>query len=599
MIALLKLDGLEVGFSGPNGRRKVVNSVSAELQAAEVTALVGESGSGKTMVSRAILGLLPPGGQITGGRILFDGQDLRRMPAKELRTVRGAGIGLVLQEPLTSLNPALRIGEQMAEALKWHHGVSAAVCRRRSLDMLDRLGIHDPPGCLSKYPHEFSGGMRQRILIASVLMLRPPLLIADEPTTALDVLVQKQVLDAMIDVVREQRSAVLLITHDLALAARYADRLVVMRHGALVECGDTSEILLQPQHEYTKKLLAAMPRSSDRTVPSLSTKPLVVAEDITVRFRGRRRLPWRAAATQDAVEQVRLSVRKGEMLVVVGESGSGKSTLARAMLGLLPLATGRVEYDGVDLGGLSRTKLRRLRRRMQMVFQDPYSALDPRRTVVQTVVEGLRHVPGLNGEERRERALSILVEVGLGQEFADRFPHELSGGQRQRVNIARALVSQPEFVIADEPVSSLDITVQSEILRLFNELRERHGFSCLLITHDLGVAQQVADRVAVMRRARIVEQGSRVRVFGHPCHPYTRALMTAAPMLEAIDNAAYRLVDANFATEPLPKGYAFDDDSDEPGDRSHLRMLELTPNHFVECRKLLSPDNQEKVEINR
>lgn len=583
MKTLLQLDRLSIAFGGPSGERRVVDELSVDLHESEVLALVGESGSGKTMVSRAILGILPPGGAVAGGRILYRGRDLTALPARELRNVRGAGIGLVLQEPLTSLNPALRIGAQMSEALKWHFGVHDDECRRRSVEMLERVGIDHPEGCLGRYPHEFSGGMRQRILIAAVLMLKPPLLIADEPTTALDVLVQQQVLDVMLEIVREQNTAVLLITHDLGLAARHAQRVAVMHRGRLMDSGSLRETLLYPRHEYTGRLLSALPRRDAPAGDRPALEPLCVATDVTVRYHGRRKLPWLPRPGFDAVRRVNLTVFERETLVVVGQSGSGKTTLARAMLGLLPLHAGRIAYRDVDLGTLSSARLRRLRRRLQMVFQDPYSALDPRQTVLMTVAEGLRHVDGLDRAERMRRSLAMLEDVGLDEGVATRFPHELSGGQRQRVNIARALVSEPEFVVADEPVSSLDITVQAEILLLFKRLQERRGFTCLFITHDLGVAEQVADRVAVMYRARIVEQGSCEQIFDEPCHPYTRSLLAAAPMLRRSDDGGYRLVHNAIDTRPAPDGYAFAGDAVARAATAEESLVEVASGHYVAC----------------
>ncbi|HEX2139487.1 MAG TPA: ABC transporter ATP-binding protein [Woeseiaceae bacterium] len=536
---LLRFDELSVAFgSDPDGL--VVDRVSLSIHAGEVLAVVGESGSGKTMLSRAVLDLLPPGGRICHGRILFDGVDLRLAPAERMRRIRGRRIGMVFQEPMTSLNPALKVGFQMVEGLRHHHGLPREECRQRAIEMLQRMDVPNAAAALDRYPHEFSGGLRQRLLIASVFLLEPSLLIADEPTTALDVLVQKQVFDIMLEVARDLGTAVLLITHDLGVVARYADRAAVLHGGRLLESGTVRDVLLRPQHQYTRALMGALPRRELKPQP-VPGPPLFEVRDLTVEFAGRRTWPWQRPSGVRAVDRVDLTIRQGETLAVVGESGSGKTTLARALLNLAGPRSGSVLYKGRDVAGLAGDELRQYRSSLQIVFQDPWGSLDPRMRIRSIVAEGLRTVKGVSRREKRRRSEALLAEVGLGAEYLDRYPHELSGGQRQRVNIARALVAEPEFVVADEPVSALDIIVQAEILALLERVQKARRFTCLFISHDLGVVEQIAERVVVMYRGRIVEEGTRDQVFGSPAHPYTRELLAAAPRLVLAGEQGYCL----------------------------------------------------------
>ena len=522
----------------PAGAPPILDGVSFTVGAGETYALVGESGSGKTMTSRAILRLLPPGTAVTGGEALFAGTDLLGLSEADMCAIRGARIGMAFQEPMTSLNPALTIGRQLTEALCRHEGLDAETARSRATDMLERLQIPSARESLKKYPHQFSGGMRQRILLAGVLALKPDLLIADEPTTALDVVIQRKVLDLMVGTARDIGSAVLLITHDLAVVAEYAERIGIMRHGELVEEGRVGDILREQRHPYTRSLLAATPQRRDRAAEAAG-EPLLQVADLAVDYAGGRPLPWSPPATVRVVHKACLTVHRGEMVAVVGQSGSGKTTLAKAVLRLIPSAAGRITFADEDITHLQDEALRAVRRGFQMVFQDPYSALDPRMRVGAIILEGLRHERCPKPEARR-RMLRVLDDVGLGPDYAERFPHQLSGGQRQRVNIARALISDPQFVVADEPVSALDVTVQAEILALLERLRSARGFACLFISHDLAVVEQIADRVVVLYRGEIVEQGPRDRIFDSPSHSYTRTLLDAAPRLVA-DNGQYRL----------------------------------------------------------
>ncbi len=513
---------IEVGRTGA----AVVDDVSFHIDRGEFLGVVGESGSGKTVAARAVLGLLPPGLRQTGGRILLEDQDLVGASPRQMRSLRGPTIGMVFQEPMVSLNPAISVGAQMAEGLRLHQHLPRAEIRRRCLEMLERVQIRDPEHTFNAFPHEFSGGMRQRIMLASVMLLQPKLLIADEPTTALDTLTQREVLDLMVALARDHGTAVMLITHNLGLVARYAQRAVVLQHGKVVESGTALQILQRPQQDYTRQLVDALPRRGASTGRQVGGEPLMSVRGLKVEFGGRMRFFSRRPGLR-AVDGVDLDIRSGETVAVVGGSGSGKTTLGRAMLRLIPAAGGDIRFRGRDL----RTADRDFRLASQLVFQDPYSSLDPRMRVHEIVSEPLRHLPELSGAERLRRVDAILDEVGLAG-YGRRWPHELSGGQRQRVAIARAIVRNPAFVVADEPVSALDMTIQAQVLRLFERLQAQYGFACLFISHDLAAVEQVADRVVVMQGGRIVEQGSRDDIFDRPQHDYTRALLAAAPVLD-------------------------------------------------------------------
>ncbi len=525
---LLSVEGLKLRATGIDSL--VVDDVSFAIGRGEFLAVVGESGSGKTMAARAILGLLPPAIARVDGRIRLDGEDLTQATPERLRQLRGPAIGMVFQEPMVSLNPALTIGTQMAEGLRLHRRLSPQDIRDKSIEMLQRVQIRDPERCLAAFPHEFSGGMRQRIMLASVMLLRPSLLIADEPTTALDTLVQREVLDLMVELARQEGTAVMLITHNLGLVARYAQRAVVLQRGKLVESGPAQQILSAPTHPYTRQLVDALPHREAAARRDAPGEPVIAARGLEVTFGGRRRLFGKRPSVR-AVDGVDLEVRAGETVAVVGGSGSGKTTLGRAMLRLIPASGGQVLFRGNDILAADRATLRAFRLGCQLVFQDPYSSLDPRLRVGQTVAEPLRHVPELGADDKARRVEEVLEEVGLGG-FGRRLPHELSGGQRQRVAIARAIVRRPVFVVADEPVSALDMTIQKQVLTLFRDLQRQRGFACLFISHDLAAVEEVADRVVVMQAGRIVEQGSRDDIFDRPQHAYTKALLAASPALD-------------------------------------------------------------------
>ena len=524
--AFLQVQGLVVRAAAADG--PLVDDVDFEIASGECLALVGESGSGKTMAARAVLGLLPPGVAASAGHIFLDGEDLRLAAPERLRALRGAHIGMVFQEPMVSLNPAMRIGAQMAEAMRLHTRLSEPEIEQRMVAMLRRIAIAAPQRCLSAYPHEFSGGMRQRIMLASVMLLRPRLLIADEPTTALDTLTQAEVLDLMRELARDAGTAVLLITHNLGLVARYARRVAVMRHGRVVETGPVAQVLGQPAHDYTRTLVAAIPRRA-AVAPARATSPtpLIEARGLELRYAGGRRGWFGRREGTHALRGVDLCVHAGETVAVVGASGCGKTTLGRAMLRLAVATAGELRFRG-ELVPQRGAALLPFRHACQIVFQDPYSSLDPRQRVGEIVAEPLRLLPGAKRAGLDTRVDELLAEVGLSG-LTRRWPHELSGGQRQRVAIARALARRPAFVVADEPVSALDMSIQAQVLALFSSLQKQHGFACLFISHDLRAVAQVADRVLVMKDGCIVEQGPLQQVFDHPQHDYTKSLLAASP----------------------------------------------------------------------
>jgi peptide/nickel transport system ATP-binding protein len=537
MTELLRVEGLKLAIA--RTELEVVKDVSFSVAPGEVVGIVGESGSGKTLAARSIMALEPPAIRRTSGSICFEGKDLVQISSAELRRLRGSRIGMVFQEPMTSLNPSMLIGRQLDEGLALHRDLDAKDRRALILDMLRRIGIKDPEAALEAYPHQFSGGMRQRIMLASVMLLQPALLIADEPTTALDAVVQRDVLELMVELTREHGTAVLMISHDLSMVARYTDRIIVMCKGEIVEQGSTSDLLRNPHHPYTQKLLAAMPRRLPKRNLPPSVQPIVEVSDLVVDYHGRQGF-LRKEPGKRALHGVSLTIRPREVVALVGGSGSGKTTLGRAIAGLLDPAGGEIRFAGAPIRrgteGWANYRLN-----CQMVFQDPYSSLDPRMTIADLVHEALRLLPEMGRREKKDRVCEILHDVGLDDTFAGRYPHELSGGQRQRVAIARALVRRPAFVIADEPVSALDVTVRAQVLDLLADLQQRHGFSCLFISHDLGVVEQIADRVIVMQDGQIVEEGDRDMIFDRPQNPYTIKLLSAIPALEATASGGVRL----------------------------------------------------------
>ncbi|GAB0101550.1 ABC transporter ATP-binding protein [Nocardia sp. JMUB6875] len=523
--SLLEISDLRVEF----GEATAVDGVDLTIAPGERVALVGASGSGKSSLAHAIIGLLPGAGRVRDGSIRWRGTDLTRADEKHLRGIRGKDIGLVPQDPMSNLNPVARVGRQVAETLEAHGLYSGRAATDRAIELLGEAGLPDPARQARQYPHELSGGMRQRALIAIGLSCRPGLLIADEPTSALDVTVQRRILDHLDELTRELGTALLLVTHDLALAAERADRVLVMSDGRIVESGPARDVLTNPREDYTRRLVAAAPAESAPLVsedaePDPEEPPVLVVSNLTKTFRARgRRQP------APAVDDVSFSIARGRTTAIVGESGSGKTTTARTILGLLPATSGTVHLDGEEVVTLRGARLRAARRAMQPVFQNPYSSLDPMWTVERLIAEPLRAFATGDRATRRARVTELLDQVALPADLAHRYPHELSGGQRQRVAIARALAIHPRLMICDEPVSALDVLIQNQILTLLADLQSRLNLSYLFITHDLAVVRALAHDVVVMRDGRIVEQGPASRILTAPSAPYTRDLLASIP----------------------------------------------------------------------
>ncbi len=527
---LLQIEGLTVDLPAHADRRHAVRDVSLTLHRDEILCVVGESGSGKSVMSRAVLGLFPSRHvQPSAGRILYGGKDLLKARPDELRHIRGNRIAMIFQEPMTALNPLLTIGRQIDEVLEQHDAGAREQRRARVLEILAAVNLPDPAAIVSAYPHQISGGQRQRAMIAMALALEPDVLIADEPTTALDVTTQAQILALIREIQARRRMGVLFITHDFGVVAEVAHSIAVMQHGELVEHGPADQILEQPRHAYTRSLLAAVPSLQPGARRDFSGQPVVLeVEALRKTYRSGGGFLGGRARRVDALREVGFTLRKGQTLGIVGESGSGKSTVARCVIRLLDPDSGQIRIDGIDIAAMRAHALRPMRKRIQMVFQDPYGSLNPRRTVGQLIAEG----PIVHGEDKGRamaRAKELLGLVGLEARAADRFPHEFSGGQRQRIGLARALALNPEILVADEPVSALDVSVQAQVLRLIADIRERLGLSVLFITHDLRVASQVCDGVAVMKQGEIVEIGPVQDIYANPQHPYTRELLAAVP----------------------------------------------------------------------
>jgi microcin C transport system ATP-binding protein len=522
-MSLLEVDGLSVAF----GAKRVVENVSFNLDRGETLALVGESGSGKSLTALSLLRLLPRGGANPTGAIRLDGQEMIGGSPSVLHKARGDTAGIVFQEPMTSLNPLHRIGRQVAEAVTLHRRLPGPALHQRVIDVLNEAGFADAEHRLDAFPHQLSGGQRQRVMIAMALANDPALLIADEPTTALDVTIQSRILALLARLKAERGLALLLITHDLRIVRRYADRVCVMRAGVIVEAGSVTSVFAAPAHPYTRMLLDAVPRGMPAPLAT-NAVDLLRIEDAKVHFPIRRGVLRRVVSVVRAVDGVSLSVRAGETVGLVGESGSGKTTLALAALRLEPVE-GRVVFADQNVLQLSRRAMRSLRARMQIVFQDPFGSLSPRMTVGDIVAEGLGvHEPRLKRAGRDARVIEALAEVGLPSDMTSRYPHEFSGGQRQRIAIARAIVLKPALVVLDEPTSALDMSVQAQIIALLRDLRERHDLAYLFISHDLKVVRALAHRVVVLREGKIVEQGSAEEIFTNPREEYTQSLMRAA-----------------------------------------------------------------------
>ncbi|AVS62295.1 ABC transporter ATP-binding protein [Paracidovorax avenae] len=519
--AVLSVRGLGITLPGAADRSHAVRDLSFELRRGQTLCLVGESGSGKSMTALALMGLLDPALRIETGQALFEQQNLLALPERARRRLSGRRIAMIFQEPMASLNPAQRIETQVAEVFRLHTDLPRAEVRMRVLRLLDDVGLPDPERLARAYPHQLSGGQCQRVAIAMAIALEPAVLIADEPTTALDVGNQRQVLELIAGLQRRLGTAVLFITHDLGVVGQIADEVVVMQHGLAVESGPVTELLDRPRHDYTRRLIGAMPTLTPRPARPNTRTLVLEARGLGKRYAS-------GARTVVALDDVELLLRRGETVAVVGESGSGKSSLARAVVGLMPLDTGTVRVSGEPFSGVDARRLRGLRKRVQIVFQDPYSALDPRQTVGDAIAEGAI-IHGMPPAEARQRAAGWLEAVGLSARAAQRYPHEFSGGQRQRVCIARALAVEPELLIADESVAALDVSIQQQVLALLAELQARLSFGLLFITHDLRVASSIADRIAVMHQGRIVETAPPDLLFSSPRHAYTRQLLAALP----------------------------------------------------------------------
>jgi peptide/nickel transport system ATP-binding protein len=532
---LLRVEDLRVEFPTEGGPVRAVAGITFEVFPGRTLGIVGESGSGKSVTSLTTLGLTRRAGARVSGRVLFEGRDLLALSEKQLRSVRGNGIAMIFQDPLSSLHPLYRVGRQLIEAIRAHREVSRRAARARAVELLGLVGIPDPGRRVDDYPHQFSGGMRQRAMIAMALACEPSLLIADEPTSALDVTVQAQILALLRRLQRELGMAIVFVTHDLAVVAEMADEIAVMHAGLIVEQGPAEQVLSAPRHPYTVSLLRSMP-SLEQTLerppgPAPPAEPLLEVRDLVKRFPAARGVVFRRGASSvEAVAGVSFALAAGETLGLVGETGCGKSTTARLLMRLLEETSGSVRFAGRDITGLKGAPLRALRREMQIVFQDPFSSLNPRKTAGSIIAEPFA-IHGLHpGRPERRRAVAELMEtVGLSPEHYSRYPHEFSGGQAQRIGVARALALRPKLLVADEPVSALDATIQAQILDLLRRLRDEMGLALLLISHDLAVVRSMCDRVAVMRAGAIVEIGGVGQIYDSPSHPYTRELLAAVP----------------------------------------------------------------------
>ncbi|MFB2551315.1 ABC transporter ATP-binding protein [Ensifer soli] len=549
-VPVLSVRNLTVDARTPAGLKRILDDVGFDLAPGETLCLAGESGSGKSVTSLSVMGLLPKASlKVASGEILLSGRDLLRIPHRALRQVRGGEVAMIFQEPMTSLNPVMTVGAQLVEAIREHRADASEGAEAIARAMLDAVQIGEAARRMGQYPHELSGGMRQRVMIAMALSCRPKVLIADEPTTALDVTVQGQILTLMRELRHEFGTAILMITHDMGVVAEMADRVAIMREGRIVEAGDALDVFERPREVYTRTLLAAVPRLGAHAgtdgPPRLSpaparerpAKPVLEVADLAVRYAAPSGWFGRRKPGAATVEGVSFSIRAGETLGLVGESGSGKSTTGKAVLGLIPFS-GHVALDGHVLGGLSHSAMRPVRRAAQMIFQDPYASLDPRMSIGAAIAEPLV-IHGIgNASERRDRVAALLTRVGLSPDVTERYPHEFSGGQRQRICIARALSLEPKLIVADESVAALDVSVRARVLDLMLDLQEQMGLAYLFISHDMAVIERMSHHVAVMRGGRIVETGTRRQVFETPRDPYTQRLMAAVPVP---DPRRYRL----------------------------------------------------------
>ncbi|WP_375260851.1 ABC transporter ATP-binding protein [Palleronia sp.] len=559
-MSLLELHDLSVVYPSRRGLLEAVSEADLAIEPGQIHGLVGESGAGKSTVGAAIMGLIDPPGGISGGTIRFRGDTISAFDARAMRRLRGSGISMIFQDPLTALNPLLTVGDQIVETMRQHLDLSQSEAEDRARDLLARVGIPDPKTRIDQYPHQFSGGMRQRVVIALALCSEPEVIIADEPTTALDVSIQAQILELLRDLARERQVGILLVTHDMGVIAEVTDVVTVMYKGRVVESGPTAKILGQPDHPYTQALIAAVPRPDKKMhrfpliaygggLPRIDVNelgggwtapdtdgPLVELRGITKRFLERGSIIPSRRRHFTAVDDVSFDIRTGEVFGLVGESGSGKSTIARMIAALYPLDGGEVRFDGTPVHkGADRATLDLYRRQIQMIFQDPFSSLNPRMRVADIVAEPLRHLAGLSGRDVRKRVDGLLDGVGLGTAAGPRYPHEFSGGQRQRISIARALATRPRFLICDEPTSALDVSIQAQILNVLKDLQEELNLTMLFISHDLPVVRQMCDRIGVLKDGRLVELAETETLFRAPQHPYTQELLRLMPKFAGPD----------------------------------------------------------------
>lgn len=579
MEPLLKVNELSVSFHSGESEFQAVREVSFEVRKGETLGIVGESGSGKSVTARSIMRLLAsPPSQMKNGEILFKGVDLANKTQKEMESIRGRDIGMIFQDPMSSLNPTIKVGKQISESLIKHQKVSKREAKKQAIAMMERVGITRSEIRYNQYPHEFSGGMRQRVMIGIALACRPELLIADEPTTALDVTIQAQILSLMKDMQDQLGTSIILITHDLGVVAGMCDRVVVMKEGQIVETGTTTEIFANPKHPYTIRLLNALPRLDQKKKPKPASlvprdlednQPLLEVKSLRQHFN------LGKGNTLKAVNDISFHIRQGETLGVVGESGSGKSTTGRAILRLHEPTGGDVLFKGVPLNRLSASEMKTMRRHMQIIFQDPYASLNPKMRIMDIIGEALDiHQLAGTASQREKRVEELLEMVGLDPTHAQRYPHEFSGGQRQRIGIARALAVEPEFIVCDEPLSALDVSIQAQIVQLLEELQQRLGLTYLFIAHDLSMVKHISDRVAVMYNGKIVELAESEELYSNPQHAYTKALLSAIPVPDpAIEAKKKRHVVKEAARENV--------EVEDRYNLEHSRWVEVTEGHWV------------------
>ncbi|WP_144667228.1 ABC transporter ATP-binding protein [Bacillus altitudinis] len=570
---LLTVKDLHISFHTRDGELEAVRGISFEVNKGETLGIVGESGSGKSVTARSILQLLPsPPSFLKSGRITFQGEELTTKTEKEMQAVRGRDIGMIFQDPMTSLNPTIRIGPQIAESLIKRKKLSKEEARRQAIDLMKLVGIQHSKERYQQYPHEFSGGMRQRIVIAISLASQPALLIADEPTTALDVTIQAQILHVMKDIQERFGTSIIFITHDLGVVAGMCDRVVVMKEGKIVESNTTEELFENPQHEYTKQLLNSLPRlhekkKNKKDFDAIHIKhhpPLLKVKSLSQHFQIGK------GHVLKAVDQIDFLIKRGETLGLVGESGSGKSTTGRAILRLNEPTDGDILFQGIPVHRLSKKEMKTMRRHMQMIFQDPYSSLNPRFKVLDIIGQALDlHRLSTNNTERRKRVEALLEMVGLKPSHADRYPHEFSGGQRQRIGIARALAVEPQLIVCDEPLSALDVSIQAQIVRLLEDLQKKLGLTYLFIAHDLSMVKHISDRVAVMYAGKIVELAESEELYNNPQHPYTKSLLSAIPIPDPkVEAKKERFVSAEQMDE-------------DPYHLQNAELVEISKDHWV------------------